>query len=47
MSVGFRKRFLINRLPQNNFEKTRLTLKWFPVPLVLKMILNTKICLCN
>ena len=39
MPVGFRNGFLVNQLPQNNFEKTRKTLKWFPMPLMLKMSL--------
>ena len=45
MPVRFRKRFSVNQLSHINFEKTSLSLKWFSVPLLLKMILNTKMCL--
>ena len=36
---GFPWRFSVCQLLQNNLEKTRLTMKWFPVLLVLRMSL--------
>ena len=41
--MAFHNIFLVNQLSQNNFEKIKLTQKWFPVLLVLKIISDAKI----